>query len=121
MYDSGRGKPLSHGPAGRASSPFGGDKTCGGRRRTREELRQRFCQSICRAVVVVGFVLALLLFLGMMGPEEALPGERVAEDVATFYAAQEYDRLMERWGDSGAAQAGAEVKYQEVLSEWNAN
>lgn len=91
----------------------------GENRRTREERRRARYAAICRVITVLGVVLALLLFLGMMGAEEApLPGERVGKDVATFYAAEEYDRLMECWGDPGAAQRGAEQVYWEVISKW---
>lgn len=73
-----------------------------------------------RAAAAAGFILIILLLLGMLGEDEYIPGERVPLDVARNVAAEEYDRILEEWGDPDAARRGAERVYEEVLRDWGA-
>ncbi len=64
---------------------------------------------------MVALLATLMLMMTLDKPPET---NRVAEGAATVAASQEYDRVMELWGDPVSAQAASEQKYQEVLEQW---
>ena len=86
------------------------------RRRTREQRRRR--RETLWRVVIVG--LGLTILLAVLRLDDApTAGAGVAEGAATVAAGQEYDRVVELYGDRTAAELCAQRVYGEVLDAWS--
>lgn len=61
-------------------------------------------------------IMLMLLVLALDKPPER---NRAAETAATVAAAQEYDRVMELWGDPVSAMEASNQVYEEVMLRWS--
>lgn len=87
------------------------------RSRTREERRRARCLSVCRSVAAA--VLVIMLMLLVLALDKPPERNRAAETAATVAAAQEYDRVMELWGDPVSAMEASNQVYEEVMLRWS--
>ena len=72
--------------------------------------------SMGKAVVAAGFILLLVVAVGILDtpPEE----NREAVTAASYAAAQAYEREMSRHGDELAARWASKQTFEEVLEQW---
>ena len=85
--------------------------------RTREERRRARCLSVCRSVAAA--VLVIMLMLLVLALDKPPERNRAAETAATVAAAQEYDRVMELWGDPVSAMEASNQGYEEAMLRWS--
>lgn len=74
----------------------------------------------CRAGIrlFLAVCLIIMLFLAVGSTEEPPQENETAMTAATVAASMEYDRVLELFGDSGAARAASERVFREVLEQW---